>query len=140
MLPPWASGVERNAVDEWVAVQRKFGLSDATMSSTLQLLRANEKYAAGQSLYDLTRYPVQVGRALALVASARVDLNRLMDDLQARVVQGVRFPDEQPGGPYSSLQRELFNNIVVLAVIDILRRRHDDPAVKNVMAALKTRG
>ena len=111
------------------------------MSSTLRLLRAKDKYAAGQSLHDLARYPVQVGRAFALVVAAQngtpADFNRLIDDLQARVVQGVRFPDEQPGGPYSSLQRELFNNIVILAVIDVLRRHQIEPQVQEILAALK---
>lgn len=140
-LPQWTGGLERSMVDDWLAVQKKFRMPDTAMSLTLQLLRANDKYAAGQSLYDLTRYPVQVGRAFSLVVAAQngapADFNRLMDDLQARVVQGVRFPDELPGGPYSSLQRELFNNIVVLAVIDVLRRHQIKPQVKEILAALK---
>jgi hypothetical protein len=49
---------------------------------------------------------------------------------------GARFPDEPPGGRYSSLQRELYYNLVVLGVVDLLYRRQDEPSVQGILAAL----
>lgn len=49
---------------------------------------------------------------------------------------GARFPDAPPGGRYSSLQRELYHNLVVLGVVDLLYRRQDEAAVQEMLAAL----
>ncbi|HUX23813.1 MAG TPA: hypothetical protein VMV87_04275, partial [Burkholderiales bacterium] len=82
-----------------------------------------------------------VTRAFSLLAGTQngpsFQFNPLENDLKGRVVQGARFPDEAPGGAYSPLERESFNNVVVLAVIELLRRQENDPDVKKILAAIE---
>lgn len=140
-IPAWAPGLDETSMDDWIAFQKKFDLPDATVRSVIQILRTNDKYSPGQSLYDLARYPAQVRRAFSLLAGSQTgtpfDFGPLENDLKGRMVQGVRFPDEPPGGSYSSLERESFNNVVVLATIELFHRRQDDPRVKEILAALR---
>jgi hypothetical protein len=139
-IPAWAAGIDQSALDGWIKVQKKFGLSDSTVRAAVQVLSKNGKYSPGQDLHDLTRYPAQVTRAFSLLASTQngpsFQFNPLENDLKGRVVQGARFPDEAPGGAYSPLERESFNNVVVLAVIELLQRQENDPDVKKILAAL----
>lgn len=140
-IPGWASGLDQTSLNDWIEVQKKFDLPDALVHSTIQILRADNKYTPGQLLYDLTRYPAQVKRAFSLLASQQAgtpfDFGPLEKELKGRIVAGVRFPDEPPGGVYSSLQRESFNNVVVLATIELLHRRQGDSSVKEILAALQ---
>jgi hypothetical protein len=93
-------------------------------------------------LYDLSKYPLQAARALALVSrwqgtnGETADLGKLKNNLESRLIAGARFPDEAPGGRYSSLQRELYNNVVVLGIVDMFYRQQDDPVVRQVLASL----
>ncbi|UCH49834.1 MAG: hypothetical protein JSU95_08765 [Betaproteobacteria bacterium] len=48
----------------------------------------------------------------------------------------ARFPDEPQAGRYSSLQRELYHNLVVLGVVDLIHRRQHEPAIQEILAAL----
>ena len=140
-IPAWAAGIDQTSLDGWIAVQKKFGLPDATVRSAVQILRTNEKYPPGHSLHDLTSYPAQVERTFSLLAGveteAPFDFGPLENDLKGRMVEGARFPDESPGGHYSPLEREAFNNVVVLAAIELFQRRQNDPGVKEILAALR---
>ena len=140
-IPAWAAGIDQTSLDGWIEVQKKFDLSDATVRSAIQILQTNDKYPPGQSLHDLARYPAEVKRAFSLLAGAqtgtRFDFGPLENDLKGLMVEGARFPDEAPGGRYSSLERESFNNVVVLATIELFHRRQDDPSVKEILAALR---
>ena len=140
-IPAWAAGIDQTSLDGWIEVQKKFDLPDATVRSAIQILRTNDKYPPAQSLHDLARYPAQVKRAFSLLAGAQTgtpfNFDPLMNDLKGRMVEGARFPDEPAGGRYSSLERESFNNVVVLATIELLHRRQDDPSVKEILAALR---
>ena len=140
-IPAWAAGIDQSALDGWIKLQKKFGLSGSTVRAAVQILAKNDKYSPGQDLYDLTRYPAQVTRAFSLLAGTQngpsFQFNPLENDLKGRVVQGARFPDEAPGGAYSPLERESFNNVVVLAVIELLRRQENDPDVKKILAAIE---
>ncbi len=140
-IPAWAAGIDQTALEGWIEVQKKFNLPDATVRSAIQILQTNDKYPPGQSLHDLARYPAEVKRAFSLLAGAQTgtlfDFGPLENDLKGRMVAGVRFPDEPPGGAYSSLERESFNNVVVLATIELFDRRQDDHSVKEILAALR---
>jgi len=140
-IPAWAAGIEQTSLDGWIEIQRKFDLPADTVRSTIQILRSNDKYSSGQSLHDLARYPAEVKRAFSLLADrqtgAPFDSGPLLNDLKGRVVEGTRFPDEAEGGPYTSLERESFNNVVVLATIELFQRRREDPRVKEILAALR---
>lgn len=141
IIPEWAIGLNESSLDGWIAIQKRFDLPDATVRSAIQILRKNDKYSSGQMLHDLAQYPTEVRRAFSLLASqqtgTRFDFGPLENELKARVVAGARFPDEPPGGAYGSLQRESFNNIAVLAIIELFHRRQDDPSVKEILAALR---
>ncbi|MHB1619435.1 MAG: hypothetical protein ACYCTY_05530 [Sulfuricella sp.] len=140
-IPAWAAGIDPTSLDGWIEIQKKFDLPDATVRSAIQILRTNDKYSLGQSLHDLARYPAQVKRAFSLLAGAQTgtpfDFGPLENDLKGRMVEGVRFPDEAPGGRYSSLEHESFNNVVVLATIELFHRRQNDPSVKEILAVLR---
>jgi PilZ domain len=143
-IPAWAIGLDQTKLDGWIKIQQKFGMTNAEIRSAIRVLQTNDKYSAGQDLYDLTRYPAQVMRAFSLLASvkkegASYNFGPLKNDLAGRVIQGARFPDEPPGGNYSTLQRESFNNVVVLAVIELLQRRQNDPGVKAILAKLSSK-
>lgn len=142
-IPAWAAGIDQTSLDGWIEVQKKFDLPDATVRSAIQILRTNDKYGPGQDLHDLARYPTEVKRAFSLLAGAQTgtpfNFDPLMDDLKGRSVSGLRFPDEPPGGSYSLLERERFNNVAVLAAIELFHRRQDDPSVKAILAALQRR-
>ena len=139
-IPAWAAGIDQTSLDGWIEVQKKFDLPDATVRLAIQVLRTNDKYSPGQYLHDLTSYPAQVKRAFSLLAGvqngASFNFGPLENDLKGRTRAGVRFPDEAPGGAYSSLERESFNNLVVLTTIELLQRRQNDPGVKEILAAL----
>ena len=139
-IPVWAAGIDQTALDGWLKVQKKFSLSDSTVRAAVEILRQDDKYGPGQELYDLTRYPSQVMRAFSLLAGAQsgpsFHFNPLENNLKGRAVEGARFPDEAPGGAYSPLERESFNNVVVLAAIELLQRKKSDPGVKEILGAL----
>lgn len=139
-IPIWATGIDKTSLGGWIRIQKKFSLRDSTIQSAIQLLRTNKKYLPGHIMYDLTKYPAEVERAFSLLASQRAAMpfgfGPLEEDLKGRVVAGARFPDEAPGGIYSSLQIESFNNIVVLSTIKRLHSHQDDPATKQIIAAL----
>lgn len=140
-IPEWAPGLDQTSLNGWIEVQKKFDLPDATVRSAIQILRTNDKYGPAQDLYDLAKYPAQARRAFSLLAGAQTGMpfnfDPLMKDLKSRVEKGVRFPDEPPGGHYSNLERELPNNVVVLATIELFYRRQDDPSVKEILAVLR---
>lgn len=140
-IPDWAPGLQETSLSGWIEIQKRFDLPDATVRSAIQILRKNDKYSSGQMLHDLAQYPTEVRRAFSLLASqqtgTRFDFGPLENDLKARMVEGARFPDEPPGGAYGSLQRESFNNVAVLAIIELFHRRQDDPGVKGMLAALR---
>lgn len=140
-IPDWAPGLQETSLSGWIEIQKRFDLPDATVRSAIQILRKNDKYSSGQMLHDLAQYPTEVKRAFSLLASqqtgTRFDFGPLENDLKARMVEGARFPDEPPGGHHSPLQREGFNNVAVLAVIELFHRRQDDPGVKGILAALR---
>lgn len=140
-IPAWAPGLDETSMDGWIELQKKFDLPDATVRSAIQILRTNDRYPPGQSLHDLAKYPAEAKRAFSMLAGAQTgtpfDFGPLENDLKGRMVEGVRFPDEAPGGRYSSLERESFNNVVVLAAIELFHRRQDDPRVKEILAALR---
>jgi len=140
-IPGWAPGLDETSLDGWIEVQTRFRLPGDTLRSAIQILRADDKYPSAHQLHDLSRHPVQVARAFSLLAglqpSAPPDLGALQKDLEGRLVGGVRFPDEPPGGRYSPMNREMYNNTVVLAIIDLLHRRQGDPGMKEILAALR---
>lgn len=140
-IPDWAPGLQETSLGGWIEIQKRFDLPDATVRSAIQILRKNDKYSSGQMLHDLAQYPTEVRRAFSLLASqqtgTRFDFGPLENDLKARIVEGARFPDEPPGGHHSPLQRESFNNVVVLAIIELFHRRQDDPSLKDMLAALR---
>jgi len=140
--PIRASAVGAALTADWIEVKSAFGLSDATVRAAIDLLQHNDIYPPAHDLYDLAKYPRQVGRAFSLIGSGNEAdtgmpaLGKLKNDLESRLIAGARFPDEPAGGRYSSLQRELYNNVVVLGVVDLLYRQRDDPAVKQLLATI----
>lgn len=141
MSAPWAGELDPASVPGWVGIQRQFGLADGDIRSLIRVLKANDRYSAGHSLYDLTKYPVQVTRALAMLTSSEtrtaVGFVALKTDLGARLANGARFPDEPPGSRYySNLDPRLLDNTVTLTVIELLHRRLDDPGVQQLLATL----
>ena len=56
-----------------------------------------------------------------------------------RLVSGSTYPDEAAGGRHLGGSRELEDNTLVLAVLDLLHRRQDDRAVKDLLAAIRQR-
>ena len=145
--PQWAQGLglDDEVLDGWVEIKQTFDLPDKTMRSMILMMRDNEKYPSGHDLHDLSKHPMQTGRALSLLAAAKaesattLDIGLVKDDLESRLMAGARFPDEPPGGRYSSLQRELYHNLVVLGVVDLLHRRKDATPVREILAALPQR-
>lgn len=143
--PVWAQQLRLNeaALDGWLAIQKTFNLSDQTIQSAILTLRNNDKYPSAHDLHDLANHPVQVGRAFSLLAAAHNkagttdNIGALKDDLQSRFMAGARFPDETPGNRYSSLQRELYDNLVVLGVVDLLQRRQEDAGAKEIITAIQ---
>jgi hypothetical protein len=146
--PQWAQDLRLNheVRDGWVEVKRIHSLSDETVRSMILILRENEKYPSGHDLHDLSKHPSQAGRALSLLAAAQAesattfDIAMVKDDLESHLMAGARFPDEPPGGRYSSLQRELYHNLVVLGVVDLFYRRQNEPPVSEVLAAVRNAG
>ncbi len=144
-IPAWGGDLDESSVDGWVEVKTRFGLSDAEASSAIRILKINDRYPPGHSLSDLTAYPPQMGRAFALLAGATAKapsaLGALREDLQARLASGARFPDESPGYRYfSNLDPRLFHNAVVLAAIELIHRRQQDPDVRALLVTLKGSG
>ena len=144
LSPPWAMGLSlsNETRDGWTNLKQTFNLPDETVRSMVLFMQNNEKYPSGHDLHDLSKHPLQVQRALALLTGAKaesetpLDVSVLKEELESRLMAGVRFPDEPPGGRYSSLQRELYHNLVVLGVVDMIYRHQDDPAVREMLAAL----
>jgi hypothetical protein len=142
--PPWAHDLrlDNEAHDGWVEVKEALNLPDNTLRSLILIMQDNERYPSGHDLHDLSKHPVQVRRALSLLATAQAEsatilaIGMFKDDLEAFLMAGARFPDEPPGGRYSSLQRELYHNLVVLGVVDLLHRRKDTTTVREILAAL----
>ncbi len=147
-IPDWAQGLglDSAVLDEWIEVKRTFNLPDTTLRSAIQIVRDNDKYPSAHDLHDLARHPVQVGRAFSLLAGARttpatsLELRALKDDLESRLMAGARFPDEAPGGRHSSLQRELYHNVIVLGVVDLLYRRQGEPEVNEILVVIQGGG
>jgi hypothetical protein len=140
--PAWARELEASARDGWVDIQAQFGLSDATVGAAIQLLQANNRYAPGHALRDLSRYPVQVKRAFALLADRKAapsfDTGVLKEDLQGRLAGGARFPDETPGSRYfSNLDPRLYDNTIVLTIVELLHRQRARADVKNLLGTLR---
>ncbi len=142
VTPVWAEEVNQAFVNDWMQVKSVFALPDPTLQSAIRLLQHNDIYPPAHDLYDLSKYPTQAARAFTLMASHRatdgkeLDLGKLKNDLEWRLIAGARFPDESPGGRYSSLQRELYNNVVVLGVVDMFYRRQNDPAVRELLSSI----
>lgn len=111
------------------------------MLSAIRTLKTDDKYPPGHSLRDLTAYPAHVERAFAILAASGAgtpgDLENLAKDLGGRLVTGARFPDEPAGDRYMATSPELSDNTVVLAIVDLLRRRQNDAAVKDIFVALR---
>jgi hypothetical protein len=63
----------------------------------------------------------------------------LVKDLEMRLVSASRFPDEPAGERHLGGSRALEENTVVLAVLDLFRRREDEVAVKDLLAAIRQR-
>jgi hypothetical protein len=145
-IPVWASAMSATLVDGWIKLKSDFALTDSAVNAAIELLQHNDLYPPAHDLHDLAKYPQQVSRAFSLIGN-RVgkdaempELGTLKNELESRLIAGARFPDEAPGGRYSSLQRELYNNVVVLGVVDLLYRRHNDPAVKQLLASIVRTG
>ena len=146
--PPWAHDLrlDNEVRDGWVDVKEALNLPDNTLRSLILLMQDNERYPSGHDLHDLSKHPVQVRRALSLLATAqtesatKLDIGMVKDDLESFLMAGARFPDEPPGGRYSSLQRELYHNLVVLGVVDLFYRRQNEPPVSEVLAAVRNAG
>lgn len=143
-IPAWAAELDSSSRDGWMQVQTRFGLTDARVLSAIRITRANDRYPGSHWLHDLSVYPAQVGRAFAILAGSKAgsvrDLGALTKDLEMRLVSGARFPDEPPGDRHSLLSRELSENTVVLAVLDLLRRRQEDPAPRDLLVAVRRSG
>jgi hypothetical protein len=144
--PLWGVTLDDALLEGWIDVKTSFDLPVGTVRSAIGLMQSNDKYPSAHDLHDLAKFPVQAGRAFSLLARANtasgeiLNIRVLKDDLESRLMAGARFPDEAPGGRYSSLQRELYNNVVVLGVIDLFYRRQDDPAIREVLAAIRRDG
>jgi hypothetical protein len=141
--PAWGVSLDDALLEDWIEVKTRYDLPVGTLRSAIQIMQVNDKYPSAHDLHDLAKYPVQAGRAFSLLADsqsqsgATLDIRALKDDLESRLMAGARFPDEAPGGRYSSLQRELYNNVVVLGVIDLFYRRQADPAIREILAGLR---
>jgi len=144
--PVWGVSLDDSLLDGWIDVKTRLDLPAGTLRSAIEIVQVNDKYPSAHDLHDLAKYPVQAGRAFSLLAGSQTatgatfNIRYLKDDLESRLMAGARFPDEVPGGRYSSLQRELYNNVIVLGVVDLFSRRQDDPAVKAVLAAIRRDG
>jgi hypothetical protein len=140
-IPGWASRIERTSLQGWVDIQTTFELRDATLRTALQVLRTNDRYPSAHRLHDLTRYPAQVKRAFSLIAGVQAESHPSLDAfaklLGEHMSEAMRFPDEPPGNRYSLLEPQVFNNMVVLACIELLQRRQADPRVKEILAVLR---
>jgi len=139
--PVWAREVQPSDLAGWVAIRERFGLSDAAIRSAIHALKANDRYAPGHAFRDLTAYPTQVERAFAILAdrkaSASYELDALKEELQGRLASGARFPDEAPGSRYfSNLDPRLYDNTIVLAVVELLYRHRADPDASHLLTAL----
>ena len=92
-----------------------------------------------------TTFPPQSlsASALAILAISAPgpsrDLGPLTKELGMKLVSGARFPDEPPGDHHTLMSQEMVNNTTVHAILDLLHRRQDDPAVKEILAALRRR-
>lgn len=139
-VPGWAAALNPTAREGWMDLQARFGLTDATVSSAIRILKVDDKYPPGHMYRDLTVYPVQIRRAFGILAdlgaAGQRDLKAVTGDLGMRLVSGARFPDEPPGDRHSELSRELNDNSVVLAVVDLLFRHRNDPAVRDLLNSL----
>jgi hypothetical protein len=144
--PGWGVSLDDVLLDGWIEVKTRFDLPVSTVRSVIHLMQVNDKYPAAHDLHDLAKYPAQASRAFSLLAGsptatgAVFNIRVLKDDLESRLMAGARFPDEAPGGRYSSLQRELYNNVIVLGVVDLFYRRQDDPAVKALLTTIRRDG
>jgi len=140
-LPAWTADLNPTARDGWVDIQARFGLTDATMRSAVRIFKVDDKYPPGHWLRDQTAYPAQVERALAILAISAPgpsrDLGPLTKELGMKLVSGARFPDEPPGDHHSLLSQQMVNNTTVHAMVDLLHRRQEDPAVREVVAVLQ---
>jgi len=139
--PAWAEGLGASALPGWIAIRDRFGLSDAAIRSAIRALKANDRYATGHAFRNLTAYPAQVERAFAIVADRKAGtsarLGALKEDLQGRLASGARFPDEEPGSRYfSNLDPRLYNNTIVLAIVELLHRHRAEPDARDLLAAL----
>jgi hypothetical protein len=144
-IPLWAPDLNAASLNGWIEIRNRFGLSDTAVGTAIRILKTNNRYPPGHSLRDLTMYPAQVERAFAILAGFKAenafDLGALTEELQGRLASGARFPDESPGSRYfSNLDPGLYNNAVVLAIVELLHRRQDEPDVRNALAALRSSG
>jgi hypothetical protein len=135
--------IDATAREGWIKVQSKYGLQDATILSAIRILKGDDKYPHAHWLRDLTAYPAQVERAFAILAGSGKgvprNLGSLVKDLEMRLVSASRFPDEPAGERHLGGSRALEENTVVLAVLDLFRRREDEVAVKDLLAAIRQR-
>jgi len=140
-VPGWTAGMNATTREGWMKVQSRFGFSDARILPAIRMLKADDKYPVSHWLRDLTAYPTEVERALAILAGSGKGVPRtlgsLVKDLEMRLVSGSRFPDEPAGPRHLGGSRELEENTVVLAVLDLLRRREDEVAVRDLRAAVR---
>ena len=141
--PGWAAEVDATAREGWIKIQSRFDLQDATILSAIRVLKTNDKYPLSHWLRDLTTYPAQVERSFAILAGSGQgvpgSLGTLVKDLEMRLVSGSTFPDEAAGGRHLGGSRALEDNTLVLAILDLLHRRQDDRAVKDLLATIRQR-
>lgn len=139
-LPVWAADLNPGAREGWRDLQARFALSDATMSSAVRFFKVNDSYPPGHLYHDLRGDPAAIARAFRLLAGLAAtresDLKGLRKDLEMRLVSGARFPDEPAGERHLTMSREIQDNATVLAVIDLLNRRQNDPPVKALLSTL----
>ena len=141
VVPGWAVGMDEATWVGWLELQARFGLTDTGLASAIRFFKVNDKYPPGHMFRDLTIYPAQVARAFAILAASGTgeprDLETLTKDLGMLLVSGTRFPEEPPGDRHTVLSRELQENVVVLGVLDLLRRHEKERPVKDLLTALR---
>jgi hypothetical protein len=142
--PRWAIEVDPSARERWINIQSRFDLPDGTILTAVRVLKTNDKYPLSHWLRDLTPYPAQVERAFAILAGSGRGgpdtLGRLVKDLEMRLVSGSPFPDEAAGERHLGGSRELEDNTLVLAILELLHRRQDERAVKDLLATIRPTG
>jgi hypothetical protein len=138
-LTAWSSKVDARNVQDWIDLQTSLKFSDAALTGSIELVRDHPKYPVAHRLNDLTLYPKQVHRALSLTANKIGDINSLIDDLKQRLLLSANFPDEQARSNLPGLAERAksdYDNLVVIATLELLLSTKDDPRTKAIFASL----